>query len=102
MSDKLSPSVLAAYLRSVSQTHLRVSELHRLNEVIDTLESVDRLTAEVAAVRKDAARYLWLRDKANYSYKSAPIVVGGIPAGDSVLIEAELDAAIDAAMEASK
>ena len=58
--------------------------------------------AECAALRKDAERYRWLRDKSPGQYKH-PIVVTQAQAGDHMkyigpLAYRNLDAAIDAAI----
>ena len=57
---------------------------------------------EFADMARDAKRYRWLRDKSNYARKSDPMVCQ-YPLWDQKLIDGEeLDAAIDAAMQANK
>jgi hypothetical protein len=58
--------------------------------------SYDALTAENAALRKDAERYRWLRTQ-HANIMLGPVHVAGIGA----LTSTGLDAAIDAAMEQS-
>lgn len=64
---------------------------------------IARLRAEVEAYRQNAERYLWLRDKANNSHRSAPMVAANpLDREYTTLIHSdELDSAIDAAMGAS-
>lgn len=54
------------------------------------IAEVERLTAENAALRKDAERYRWLRDKKHPSLGFTRLVLNDTPHG--------IDAAIDAAM----
>ena len=54
--------------------------------------------AEIAGALRDAERYRWLKDKANYARNSDPIVVFG-PKHDKMLEGPLLDAAIDSAMQ---
>lgn len=64
---------------------------------------VARLRAEVEANRVDAERYRWLRNRANDSYRSAPMVAANPMDRETTRLihSEELDAAIDAAMGAS-
>lgn len=55
-------------------------------------------SAEIAGALRDAERYRWLKDKANYARNSDPIVVFG-PKHDKMLEGPLLDAAIDSAMQ---
>ena len=55
-------------------------------------------SAEIAGALRDAERYRWLKDKANYARNSDPIVVFG-PKHDKMLEGPLLDTAIDAAMQ---
>lgn len=73
--------------RSVVASQMREAASH-----IATLE------AELAAVRADAERYLWLRDEAHQASRHAPAVLKDGPTDEcSFYFGNELDAAIDAA-----
>ena len=75
-----------------------------VEDIADLRAERDRLTAEVAARREYAERYLWLRDKAPSSTWRHPVVCeGSRDLGDAqtFLGGDTLDAAIDAARTAS-
>lgn len=66
----------------------------------DAIAEITRLRAEAEALRKDAERYRWLRDRLfgadwDWNNEGVPVVLFRWPDGAS--IGADLDAAIDAA-----
>ena len=63
MSAKLEPDVMAAYLRSISNTALRISECSRLQEICEVLESIAPLKARLDAALQDTKILDFIADK---------------------------------------
>lgn len=68
--------------------------------ILEAVTEITRLRAEAEALRKDAERYRWLRDRLfgadwDWNNEGVPVVLFRWPDGAS--IGADLDAAIDAA-----
>ena len=71
---------------------------HDANAACAAVNFLRTHSAEIAGALRDAERYRWLKDKANYARNSDPIVVFG-PKHDKMLEGPLLDAAIDSAMQ---
>jgi hypothetical protein len=64
----------------------------------DAVDEISRLTAELDAMAIDAARYRWLRDKADHTHGPACFEAKGSGYGDLWLCGSDLDARVDQAM----
>ena len=76
-----------------------------LDEVRELKGKLAKKDASLASCEKDAERYRWLRDEAQYSDEVSPVCVSnGNTYGHAqeILAEEELDEAIDAAITKSK
>ncbi|HHN0112341.1 TPA: ead/Ea22-like family protein [Pseudomonas aeruginosa] len=66
--------------------------------ILALLDEIDRLKAENEALRKDAARYRWLRERDLETIRQGGVFAGMTP--ENIVLNLEhLDAAIDAALE---
>ena len=80
---------------------LRMELAHEEQRVADMMADVNRVGHEIERLRADARRYRWLRDVAATTTDSEPVVCSSTPNDRECLFGDGLDAAIDAAMEAS-
>ena len=60
---------------------------------------IEKLKNENESLKKDAARYRWLRDSSNFGKKSDPMVISGYPDDISMLVCSQLDIEIDNRIE---
>lgn len=65
----------------------------------DAFHRAYELEKENEYLKKDAARYRWLRDSSNFGKKSDPMVISGYPDDVSMLVCAQLDIEIDNRIE---